>query len=75
MKIGLKLCPFCGGEAEFHQFAHPKNYFTVRCTACQCQTHGYNCKIDATASENKTMQAEIWNRRQLTNANEENDRS
>lgn len=61
---GLLPCPFCGSLAEYHQFANPKNFYGVRCTACHCGTDGFrNNRCDDSASENKARQAEIWNRR------------
>ena len=63
-KIELKLCPFCGGEAEFQQFANPKNFWKVVCKVCNCGTDGHrNNKNDNTNTENKEIQAAIWNRR------------
>ncbi len=62
-KLKLKPCPFCGGKAEYQQFANPKNSYKVACTVCRCQTYGYDCPTEGTHTDNKSMQAEIWNRR------------
>jgi Lar family restriction alleviation protein len=59
----LKPCPFCGGEAEYQQFANPKTFYMVKCTACGCRTEGYDCSLLKTDAENKMIQAEKWNRR------------
>ena len=60
----LKLCPFCGGKAEFHQFANPKNFYGVKCTQCSCGTDGYKlCRSENTAQENKAANAHVWNHR------------
>lgn len=49
----LKRCPFCGGEAIFHEY-EAVDLFTVRCKECVCSTHSY-------FSESKAILA--WNRR------------
>lgn len=60
----LKPCPFCGGEAEYERFASPRNFYSVRCTSCGCRTDGYrDNRTESTDAENKTRQADIWNRR------------
>ena len=60
----LKPCPFCGGKAEFQQFAHPKNFYKVQCSVCYCGTCGFrNNLMDGKDRENKAIQAEIWNKR------------
>ncbi|WP_324824343.1 Lar family restriction alleviation protein [Sinanaerobacter sp. ZZT-01] len=64
----LKPCPFCGAEAEYRQFANPKNFYTVVCTNCHCRTDGYNCSLDNNDAENKAMQAEKWNHRLQTSS-------
>lgn len=60
----LKPCPFCGGKAEFHQFANPKSSYSIECTVCRCGTYGWDCPSTGTHDENKAMQAERWNRRE-----------
>lgn len=63
----LKSCPFCGGSAEFSQFANPRNYVSVKCTVCHCGTDGFRGNgRDCSLSENKQKQADIWNRREQT---------
>lgn len=60
----LLPCPFCGGKAEYEQFANPKTSYSVRCTVCRCGTYGWDCPSTGTHDENKVMQAERWNRRE-----------
>ncbi len=60
----LKPCPFCGGKAEYQQFANPQNFFKVKCTVCDCSTDGFRHNhVQGTDIENKTLNSEIWNRR------------
>lgn len=60
----LKDCPFCGGHAEFSQFANPQNFVKVECTICHCNTGGFiNNKLENSLAENERIQADIWNRR------------
>ncbi|MDF3000547.1 MAG: Restriction alleviation protein Lar [Bacillota bacterium] len=69
MATDLKPCPFCGGKAEYEQFANPKTSYSVKCTVCRCGTYGWDCPSTGTHDGNKAMQAERWNRRkgELTN--------
>ncbi|MDT8718191.1 Lar family restriction alleviation protein [Clostridium sp. 19966] len=61
----LKNCPFCGGKAEFVQFANPNNFVHVKCTICHCCTDGYlKNKLENSLKENEKIQADIWNRRE-----------
>lgn len=63
-KKDLLPCPFCGGKAEYQQFANPKNNYCVRCTVCFCGTDGYRLsKRDNSKAENKAANADVWNRR------------
>lgn len=63
-ELPLKTCPFCGGQAEFHQFANPKNFYEVKCTQCGCGTDGYIlCRSENSGAENKAANAAAWNRR------------
>lgn len=63
-KLQLKTCPFCGGKAEFQQFANPKNFYKVECTQCSCGTDGFRlCRSENSGTENKAANAAVWNRR------------
>jgi hypothetical protein len=59
----LKPCPFCGGVAEYRQFANPRNFYSVACVDCHCSTDGFRNKLDNDHKENKAVQAAIWNKR------------
>lgn len=65
IKVDLKPCPFCGGRAEIRQFANPKNWYSVECVDCHCETDGYrHNRVDGTDEENIKANADIWNRRE-----------
>ena len=55
MKIKLKRCPFCGGEAKFLPMwkFRSENYW-VRCVDCGCETPAF---------VTQKLAAEAWNRR------------
>lgn len=60
----LKTCPHCGGKAEFEQFVNPKNFYSIVCTECGCETDGFKlCRSENTAQENKAANAHVWNHR------------
>lgn len=60
----LKLCPFCGGEAEYHQFANPRHFYLIKCVKCNCGTDGFKLnRNDNTATQNKAANAVAWNTR------------
>ena len=67
----LKLCPFCGSEAEL--YAHTLGTFSIACKATDCNYHGDEGVIDDWCSmECETPQCstvdearEIWNTRAL----------
>lgn len=64
MSKQLKPCPFCGGIAEFKQFANPKSKAYVECCECHCHTDGYRYGSQYNSfAENKKIHAEIWNSR------------
>lgn len=70
MTTKLKNCPFCGGRAEFKQFANPRNFVKVECAVCHCGTDGFrNNVLEHSLSENKKVQANIWNRRNSPEVN------
>lgn len=39
--VGLKPCPFCGGESKMHELENLYNSFFVRCGDCRLSTNGY----------------------------------
>jgi hypothetical protein len=59
--IELKSCPFCGGAAEYQQFANPKYFYNVRCTVCGCHTDGFVLSTSSSANDNKKRNADVWN--------------
>lgn len=60
----LKPCPFCGGEAEYRQFANPRQFCSVRCSVCGCGTDGFEvCVLKETLTRNKAANAKVWNNR------------
>jgi hypothetical protein len=67
----LKLCPFCGSEAEL--YAHTLGTFSIACKATDCNYHGDKGVIDDWCSmECETPQCstvdearEMWNTRAL----------
>lgn len=59
----LKPCPFCGGKAEYQQFANPKHYYRVRCIDCHCCTDGFRLNASDNPEENKAANATVWNNR------------
>ena len=50
-EIKLKLCPFCGGEAEI---LNVDDRYTAKCRSCFCGTGEY---------KDPERAAEAWNRR------------
>lgn len=50
-EIKLKLCPFCGGDAEMFML---DDRYTVRCRSCFCGTGEY---------KDPERASETWNRR------------
>ncbi len=70
MKNKLLPCPFCGGDADFYQFANPKNFYYVRCSVCHCGTDGFRlCHMDSTPAEKNSANAADWNRRSAEGGN------
>ena len=50
----LKLCPLCGGEAEFVKLFEAKRYDGfVRCTQCGNEGRGYTSKQNAVKAWNR----------------------
>ena len=62
----LKPCPFCGGEAVFHEFIGFKK--EVHYTVC-CENEECDMSVTTPCSESRIAVAAIWNRR----ATDEND--
>ena len=56
----LKLCPFCGGEAESDfGFDHTnKTYFYVNCLQCGAETNHFKTKAEAITAWN--TRADSW---------------
>lgn len=69
--IGLKTCPFCGGEAEFYRTPVKSNCrwcdsVVVRCKVCEARTN--RILYDARKHQNDNEYddaAEAWNNRKL----------
>ena len=62
----LRECPFCGGEAKYHngidlEWKPVKVFCTVYCTKCKVSTPDF--KDDAGDFEYKKRATEAWNRR------------
>lgn len=64
IKIDLKPCPFCGGDAEMKQCESPKNFYFVTCVKCHCMTDVFMLnRTENTGVENIKANADMWNRR------------
>lgn len=76
--VELKLCPFCGGEAEFNctgsgmSGSEVKFNFNIRCKKCDIiapLTNGYlsmrfsRCGESVIIHDDRTKAADTWNRR------------
>ena len=64
----LKLCPFCGGEANILHIRISDGYVSfgatkVICKNCKCQTHEYANDGYYGECYSDTDVAAIWNRR------------
>ena len=59
---GLKPCPFCGGEADVHYFAHDDSECTVMCSNpnCRASVSARSCGSMTTAYNRARK---LWNRR------------
>lgn len=58
---GLKICPFCGGEAQFHRcFMSGTEYWQVSCNKCGCNTRLEKVSGEYAAKERV---AAMWNSR------------
>lgn len=58
----LKPCPFCGGEADVHCFAHDDSECTVMCSNpnCRASVSARSCGSMTTAYNRARK---LWNRR------------
>lgn len=58
----LKPCPFCGGEADVHYFAHDDSECTVMCSNpnCRSSVSARSCGSMTTAYNRARK---LWNRR------------
>lgn len=58
----LKPCPFCGGEADVHYFAHDDSECTVMCSNpnCRASVSAKSCGSMTTAYNRARK---LWNRR------------
>lgn len=58
----LKPCPFCGGEADVHYFAHDDSECTVMCSNpnCRASVSAKSCGSMTTACNRARK---LWNRR------------
>ena len=58
----LKPCPFCGGEADVHYFAHDDSECTVMCSNpnCKASVSARSCGSMTTAYNRARK---LWNRR------------
>lgn len=59
MELGLKSCPFCGGEAEIEQIS--RNTLIVKCTKCRISLKGKVLKYSLEWLRSEL--AKLWNRR------------
>lgn len=59
---GLRPCPFCGGEADAHYFAHDDSECTVMCSNpnCRASVSARSCGSMTTAYNRARK---LWNRR------------
>ena len=62
MTSDLRPCPFCGGEADVHYFAHDDSVCTVMCSNpnCRASVSARSCGSMTTA-HNRARK--LWNRR------------
>lgn len=58
----LLFCPFCGGEADVHYFAHDDSECTVMCSNpnCRASVSARSCGSMTTAYNRARK---LWNRR------------
>ena len=66
----LKPCPFCGGEADVHCFAHDDSECTVMCSNpnCRASVSARSCGSMTTAYNRARK---LWNRRAERTCREE----
>lgn len=62
--IELKPCPFCNGQASYHE---EKTVGYVYCTNCGCRTEGSY----VFRSNWRGYESNVWNTRALTNSTPE----
>ena len=62
MTENLRPCPFCGGEADVHYFAHDDSECTVMCSNqnCRASVSARSCGSMTTAYNRARK---LWNRR------------
>lgn len=62
MSEELKPCPFCGGEADVHYFAHDDSECTIMCSNpnCRASVSARSCGSMTTAYNRARK---LWNRR------------
>lgn len=58
----LKPCPFCGGEADVHYFAHDDSECTVMCSNPNCRV-SVNARSCGSMTTAYNRARKLWNRR------------
>lgn len=58
----LRPCPFCGGEADVHYFAHDDSECTVMCSNSNCRA-SVSAKSCGSMTTAYNRARKLWNRR------------